>query len=82
MFMNWSLDGWFHYMMFCVFQHVQKMVVSLATDKGVWDAVLANEQIQEFRTTLRAADGKHFLSLHGESIYGWFEVVVDLKLLG
>jgi len=42
------------------FQHnpqVQKMVVSLATDKGVWDAVLANEQIQEFRTTLRAADG-------------------------
>jgi hypothetical protein len=25
------------------------MVVSLATDKGVWDAVLANEKIQEFR---------------------------------
>lgn len=68
---------------FC--QHVQKMVVSLATDKGVWDAVLANEQIQEFRSTLRAADGKHFLSLYGEIISGsfilhtcwscgWFEV--------
>lgn len=66
---------------FC--QHVQKMVVSLATDKGVWDAVLANEQIQEFRTTLRAADGKHSRSLHGECssgiLYtqcscGWFEV--------
>jgi H+/gluconate symporter-like permease len=38
------------------------MVVSLATDKGVWDAVLANEKIQEFRRTLRtAADGTlHF----------------------
>jgi hypothetical protein len=34
------------------FQHnpqVQGMVVSLATDKGVWDAVLANEKIKEFR---------------------------------
>ena len=48
------------------------MVVSLATDKGVWDAVLANEQIQEFRTTLRAADGNHFLSLHGEFMSGNF----------
>jgi hypothetical protein len=38
------------------------MVVSLATDKGVWDAVLANEKIQQFRRTLRtAADGTlHF----------------------
>lgn len=42
------------------FQHnpqVQKMVVSLATDKGVWDAVLANDQIKEFRQKLREATG-------------------------
>jgi hypothetical protein len=35
------------------------MVVSLATDKGVWDAVLANEKIQEFRRSLHMVDGKH-----------------------
>lgn len=28
---------------------VQGMVVALATDKAVWEAVLANEKIQEFR---------------------------------
>ncbi|KAG0567268.1 hypothetical protein M758_7G155800 [Ceratodon purpureus] len=42
------------------FQHnpqVQKMVVSLATDKGVWDAVLANDQIKEFRQKLRESTG-------------------------
>jgi hypothetical protein len=44
------------------------MVVSLATDKGVWDAVLANEKIQEFRRTLRtAADGTLHLSFHTPS---------------
>lgn len=40
------------------FQHnpqIQQMVVSLATDKGVWDAVLANDQIKEFRKKLREA---------------------------
>lgn len=39
------------------FQHnpaVQGMVVSLATDKGVWDAVLANEKIKEFRRDFSA----------------------------
>ncbi|KAG0625537.1 hypothetical protein M758_2G063300 [Ceratodon purpureus] len=39
------------------FQHnpqVQGMVVSLATDKGVWDAVLANEKIKEFRRNFSA----------------------------
>jgi hypothetical protein len=54
------------------FQHnpqVQSMVVSLATDKGVWDAVLANEKIQEFRRALRTeADGTlqfhHFTPHH------------------
>jgi hypothetical protein len=45
------------------------MVVSLATDKGVWDAVLANEKIQEFRRALRTeADGTlqfhHFTPHH------------------
>jgi len=30
------------------------MVVSLATDKGVWDAVLANEKIKEFRRNFSA----------------------------
>lgn len=42
------------------FQHnpqVQKMVVSLATDKSVWEAVLANEQIKEFRQKLRESTG-------------------------
>ncbi|XP_024368679.1 uncharacterized protein [Physcomitrium patens] len=39
------------------FQHnpaVQGMVVSLAKDKGVWDAVLANEKIKEFRRDFNA----------------------------
>lgn len=39
---------------------MQKMVVSLATDKGVWDAVLANDQIKEFRQKLREATGRDF----------------------
>lgn len=42
------------------FQHnpqVQKMVVSLATDKNVWESVLANEQIKEFRQKLRESTG-------------------------
>lgn len=29
-------------------------MVSLATDKGVWDAVLANEKIKEFRRSFSA----------------------------
>lgn len=29
-------------------------MVSLATDKGVWDAVLANEKIKEFRRNFSA----------------------------
>jgi hypothetical protein len=42
------------------FQHnpqVQGMVVSLATDKGVWDAVLANQKIQEFRQGFNGFEG-------------------------
>lgn len=38
------------------------MVVSLATDKGVWDAVLANDQIKEFRKKLREAPGTDFIA--------------------
>jgi hypothetical protein len=33
---------------------LQGMVVSLASDKGVWDAVLANEKIKEFRRNFSA----------------------------
>ena len=36
------------------FELLQGMVVSLATDKGVWDAVLANEKIKEFRRNFSA----------------------------
>ncbi|CAK9873511.1 unnamed protein product [Sphagnum jensenii] len=53
------------------FQHnpqVQSMVVSLATDKGVWDAVLANEKIQEFRRTLRTAGDGVSYEANGEGI--------------
>jgi hypothetical protein len=47
------------------FQHnpqVQGMVVSLATDKGVWDAVLANEKIKEFRRNFSAPTSEDSLS--------------------
>lgn len=46
------------------FQHnpqVQGMVVSLATDKGVWDAVLANEKIKEFRRNFTAPSSEDSL---------------------
>lgn len=45
---------------FYQFQHnpeVQGMVVSLATDQAVWDAVLANEKIQEFKRKLQGDKG-------------------------
>lgn len=38
-------------------------MVSLATDKGVWDAVLANQKIQEFRQGFNGFEGKSFLSV-------------------
>lgn len=41
---------------------MQGMVVALATDKGVWDAVLANQKIQEFRQGFNGFEGKSFLS--------------------
>jgi len=47
------------------FQHdpqVQGMVVSLATDKGVWDAVLANEKIKEFRRNFSAPTSEDSLN--------------------
>lgn len=43
---------------------VQKMVVSLATDKNVWESVLANEQIKEFRQKLRESTGTLHSSRH------------------
>jgi hypothetical protein len=43
------------------------MVVSLATDKGVWDAVLANDQIKEFRQKLRESTGTYSIS-HVDSL--------------
>lgn len=36
-------------------------MVSLATDKGVWDAVLANQKIQEFRQGFNGFEGKFSL---------------------
>ncbi|KAK2975809.1 hypothetical protein RJ640_022826 [Escallonia rubra] len=35
---------------------VQKMVISLSSDKAVWDAVLNNEAVQELRQSLGEAD--------------------------
>lgn len=41
---------------------LQGMVVSLATDKGVWDAVKATSKIQELRECFNGFEGKSFLS--------------------
>ncbi|KAI3889878.1 hypothetical protein MKX03_017801 [Papaver bracteatum] len=35
---------------------VQRMVVSLSTDKALWDAVLNNEAVQELRESFRSAE--------------------------
>jgi len=46
---------------FYQFQHnpqVQGMVVSLATDKAIWDAVLSNEKIKEFRRNFSAPNSE------------------------
>jgi hypothetical protein len=53
------------------FQHnpeVQNMVVSLAADPAVWDAVMANEKIQEFKRKL-AKDKSIILQGDSESIF-------------
>jgi hypothetical protein len=45
---------------FYQFQHnpqIQGLVLSLATDKTVWEAVLANQKIQEFRHALLEVEG-------------------------
>ncbi len=39
-------------------------MLSLATDKAVWEAVLANEKIQEFRHTFVNVEGTFSISLH------------------
>jgi hypothetical protein len=38
-------------------------VLSLATDKTVWEAVLANQKIQEFRHVLLEVEGTSSISL-------------------
>jgi hypothetical protein len=38
-------------------------VLSLATDKTVWEAVLGNQKIQEFRHALLEVDGTSSISL-------------------
>lgn len=45
------------------FEIMQRTVVSLASDKAVWDAVMKNESVQE----LRAAFGSGFSALHRRS---------------
>ncbi|KAA8539782.1 hypothetical protein F0562_026474 [Nyssa sinensis] len=42
---------------------VQRMVMSLSSDKAVWDAVLNNEVVRELRESLHEADN----SVHGSS---------------
>lgn len=37
---------------------LQGMVVSLATDKAIWDAVLSNEKIKEFRRNFSAPNSE------------------------
>jgi hypothetical protein len=51
---------------FYQFQHnpqIQGLVLSLATDKTVWEAVLANQKIQEFRHALLEVEGTSSISL-------------------
>ncbi len=38
-------------------------MLSLATDKTVWEAVLANQKIQEFRHVLLEVEGTSSISL-------------------
>ncbi len=43
-------------------------MLSLATDKTVWEAVLANQKIQEFRHTLLEVEGTSSISLLENSL--------------
>jgi hypothetical protein len=52
------------------------VVLSLATDKAVWEAVLANEKIQEFRHTFVNVEGILSISLHASE-----HVMIDIWLL-
>lgn len=68
---------------------VQRMVVSLSSDKAVWDAVLNNEAVQEIRDSYcnaaesfpQSSDGRPDPSKSNFSIFKWIFENMKMKLL-
>lgn len=66
---------------------IQRMVVSLSSDKAVWDAVLNNEVVRELQETLSEAEGSASENLDGNgskaatSTLSWIFNSTKVKLM-
>ncbi|KAH9323535.1 hypothetical protein KI387_018174 [Taxus chinensis] len=60
---------------------IQGMVVSLASDKAIWDAMLRNEKVQEFRQSLLKGEAvQSDTNTDADKKKTFFEVIENMKL--